>query len=427
VWDAEEEARWVGEEVEALQRKGHALSEIAILVRAGFQTREFEERFISLAVPYRVIGGPRFYERQEIRDALAYLRLVNQPGDDLAFERILNTPRRGIGSATVQQLHALARAEHLTLVEAARVLSAGDQLRPAARNALAGFIAALDRWRMQAELVSHTDLVQIVLDESGYTAMWQADRSPDAAGRLENLKELVVAMAEFENLGGFLEHVSLVMDNAAEAGGDMVNLMTLHSAKGLEFDTVFLPGFEEGLFPNQRALEENGPAALEEERRLAYVGLTRARHRAHISFAANRRIHGQWLNTIRSRFVDELPPEHVEIIAELGLQPGGAWGSDWQDANEVPQATTYWRPAAARPPHGTNPWAKGARTLLIESAPVPRRGEEVRAVGGFAVGNRVFHQKFGYGTVTDVEANKLAIRFDVAGDKKVMDAYVERA
>jgi DNA helicase II / ATP-dependent DNA helicase PcrA len=416
VWDAEEEARWVGEEVEALQRKGHALSEIAILVRAGFQTREFEERFISLAVPYRVIGGPRFYERQEIRDALAYMRLVNQPADDLAFERILNTPRRGIGSATVQQLHTLARAERLTLVEAARVLSAGDHLRPAARNALAGFIAALDRWRMQADRIEHTDLVQIVLDESGYTAMWQADRSPDAPGRLENLKELVVAIAEFENLGGFLEHVSLVMDNAAEAGGDMVNLMTLHSAKGLEFDTVFLPGLEEGLFPNQRALEENGATALEEERRLAYVGLTRARHRAHISFAANRRIHGQWLDTIRSRFVDELPAEHVEMIAELGLQPSNAWGDDWAAPGHMPQSARF------QPPN------TGLRQpLRIENGVVPRRGEEVRAVGGFAVGNRVFHQKFGYGTVTDVEANKLAIRFDVAGYKKVMDAYVERA
>ena len=427
VWDAEEEARWVGEEIEALQRKGHALSEVAILVRAGFQTREFEERFISLALPYRVIGGPRFYERQEIRDALAYLRLINQPADDLAFERILNTPRRGIGSATLQQLHAFARAERLPLVEAARMLSVGDRLRPAARNALAGFIAVLDRWRAQAESVEHTDLVQIVLDESGYTAMWQADRSPDAAGRLENLKELVVAMAEFENLGGFLEHVSLVMDNAADAGGDMVNLMTLHSAKGLEFDTVFLPGFEEGLFPNQRALEENGPAALEEERRLAYVGLTRARHRAHVSFAANRRIHGQWLNTIRSRFVDELPSEHIEIIAELGLQPGTAWGSEWRSLDEVPQAATFRQPAAAVQPHGTNPWAKGPRPLLIESAPVPRRGGEVRKVGGFSHGDRVFHQKFGYGTVTEVEDNRLAVHFDVAGDKKVMDAYVERA
>ena len=415
VWDAEEEARWAGDEIEGLQRKGHALSEVAILVRASFQTREFEDRFISLALPYRVIGGPRFYERQEIRDALAYLRLLNQPADDLAFERILNTPRRGIGSATVQELHTLARAERLPLVEAARNLIASDRIRPAARNALAAFISAVDRWRARAQLTSHTDLVQIVLDESGYTAMWQADRSPDAAGRLENLKELVVAMAEFENLGGFLEHVSLVMDNAAEAGGDMVNLMTLHSAKGLEFDTVFLPGWEEGLFPNQRAMEENGLAALEEERRLAYVGLTRARHRAYVSFAANRRIRGQWQNTIRSRFVDELPLEHVEIVAELGLQPAASWDAGWTSAIEVPSAAP-WRPAAPL-----------RRPLLASTGPVPRRGEEVRRVGGFSVGGRVFHQKFGYGTITAVEDNKLAIHFDVAGDKKVMDAFVEHA
>jgi DNA helicase II / ATP-dependent DNA helicase PcrA len=413
VWDAEDEARWVGDEIETLQRKHHTLSEIAILVRAGFQTREFEERFISLALPYRVIGGPRFYERQEIRDALAYLRLINQPADDLAFERILNTPRRGVGSATVQQLHGVARAERLPLIEAARVLITGDRLRPPARNALAAFIAALDGWRARAAQMSHTDLVQVVLDESGYTAMWQADRSPDAAGRLENLKELVVAMAEFENLGGFLEHVSLVMDNAAEADGDMVNLMTLHSAKGLEFDTVFLPGWEDGLFPNQRAMEENGLAALEEERRLAYVGLTRARHRAYVSFAANRRIHGQWQNTIRSRFVDELPLDHVEIVAELGLQPGTSWASGWPTAIEARSAAPWQPTAPPRPP------------FLVYSTPVPRRGEEVPRVGGFAVGGRVFHQKFGYGTITRVEDNKLSIHFDVAGDKKVMDAFVE--
>ncbi len=418
LWDAEEEARWVGDEIEALQRQGHALSEIAILVRAGFQTREFEERFIALALPYRVIGGPRFYERQEIRDALAYLRLVNQPADDLAFERILNTPRRGIGSATVQELHGLARDERLPLVEAARLAIAGDRLRPAGRNALAAFIAALDRWRAEADRVSHTDLVQIVLDESGYTGMWQADRSPDAAGRLENLKELVVAMAEFENLGGFLEHVSLVMDNAADAQGDMVNLMTLHSAKGLEFDTVFLPGWEDGLFPNQRAMEENGLAAVEEERRLAYVGLTRARHRAHVSFAANRRIHGQWQSAMRSRFVDELPAEHIEFVAEPGLRPGArdiAYAGGW--------GTTIEMPAAA----ATRPWAEPRRPVLIEAGPTPRRGAEIRRVGGFAVGDRVFHQKFGYGAVTAVEDNKLAIRFEHAGDKKIMDAYVERA
>ncbi len=418
LWDAEEEARWVGDEIEALQRKGHALSEIAILVRAGFQTREFEERFIALALPYRVIGGPRFYERQEIRDALAYLRLVNQPADDLAFERILNTPRRGVGSATVQQLHTLARADHLPLVEAARVLIAGDRLRPAARNALAAFISALDRWREQAGRVTHTDLVQAVLDESGYTQMWQAERSPDAAGRLENLKELVVAMAEFENLGGFLEHVSLVMDNAADSAGDMVNLMTLHSAKGLEFDTVFLPGWEDGLFPNQRAMEENGLAALEEERRLAYVGLTRARHRGYVSFAANRRIHGQWQSAMRSRFVDELPSEHIEIVAELGLQPGAARDAAYAGG---------WGGVDLRSTAAASPWAERRRPVLIEAGPVPRRGAEIRRVGGFKVGDRVFHQKFGYGAVTAVEDNKLAIRFEHAGDKKVMDAYVERA
>ena len=419
LWDAEEEARWVGDEIEALQRKGHALSEIAILVRAGFQTREFEERFIALALPYRVIGGPRFYERQEIRDALAYLRLVNQPADDLAFERILNTPRRGIGSATLQQLHTLARNDRLPLVEAGRVLISGDRLRPAGRNALASFITALDRWREQAGRVSHTDLVQIVLDEFGYTAMWQAERSPDAAGRLENLKELVVAMAEFENLGGFLEHVSLVMDNAADSGGDMVNLMTLHSAKGLEFDTVFLPGWEDGLFPNQRAMEENGLAALEEERRLAYVGLTRARHRGYVSFAANRRIHGQWQSAMRSRFVDELPSEHIEIVAEPGLQPGAARAATF--------ATGGWGAAIDLPTAAaTSPWAERRRPVLIEAGPVPRRGAEIRRVGGFKVGDRVFHQKFGYGMITAVEDNKLAIHFDHAGDKKVMDAYVER-
>src|SRR6195256_913023 len=318
LWDAEQEARWVGDEIEALQRRRHPLREIAILVRAGFQTREFGERFISLALPCRVIGGPRFYERQEIRDAMAYLRLVRQPSDDLAFERIVNVPRRGIGTATLQLLHATARAEALPLVEAARRLIAGDRLPKAARNSLAGFIAALDRWRADADRGSHTDLVQSVLDESGYTAMWQADRSPDAPGRLENLKELVVAMAEFENLTGFLEHVSLVMDNAADSGGDMVNLMTLHSAKGLEFDSVFLPGWEEGLFPSQRSVEEHGLKGLEEERRLAYVGLTRARRQALVSFTANRRIHGQWQSAARSRFVDELPAAQIDMQVEMG-------------------------------------------------------------------------------------------------------------
>ncbi|MGE5268257.1 MAG: 3'-5' exonuclease, partial [Thiohalocapsa sp.] len=431
VWDAEQEARWVGDEIEALQRQGHALKEIAILVRAGFQTREFEERFIALALPYRVIGGPRFYERQEIRDALAYLRLVHQPGDDLAFERVINVPRRGIGTATLQQLHAAARASSLPLVEAARRLIAGSDLPRAGRNALAGFLAALDRWRAEADRLSHTDLVQIVLDESGYTGMWQADRSPDAPGRLENLKELVVAMAAFENLTGFLEHVSLVMDNAADSAGDMVNLMTLHSAKGLEFDTVFLPGWEEGLFPSLRSVEEHGLKGLEEERRLAYVGLTRPRQRALVSFAANRRIHGQWQSAARSRFVDELPQAHVEMVMETGLGAAPAWA-----------ASTDWGPGSTAARSGGSgagsagwgaAWEKARdarnvrQTLLALSPATPSRGQEVPRVGGFAVGDRVFHQKFGYGTVRAVEDNKLSIDFEHAGDKKVMDAFVQRA
>jgi DNA helicase-2/ATP-dependent DNA helicase PcrA len=414
LWDADEEARWVGDTIEALQRERHKLSEIAILVRAGFQTREFEERFITVALPYRVLGGPRFYERQEIRDALAYLRLVHQPADDLAFERILNTPRRGIGNASLRQLHELARAERLPLTAAARLLIAGDRLRGPSRSALAGFVAALDRWREMAGSVSHTDLAQIVLDESGYTAMWQNDRSADAPGRLENLKELIVAMAEFENLAGFLEHVSLVMDNAGAADGEMVTVMTLHSAKGLEFDTVFLPGWEEGLFPNQRAMDENGLKGLEEERRLAYVGLTRARRRVYVSFAANRRIHGLWQSAMRSRFIDELPEEHVEFVAELGLQPAAAarteglnWGANWTAA--VPAANAGETPA------------------FLTSAPPLRRAQELKKKGGFAVGDRVFNQKFGYGIVTAVEDGKLSVRFDEAGDKKVMDAFVERA
>jgi DNA helicase II / ATP-dependent DNA helicase PcrA len=423
LWDAEQEARWVGEEIEALHRRQHALREIAILVRAGFQTREFEERFIALALPYRVVGGPRFYERQEIRDALAYLRLVRQPSDDLAFERIVNMPRRGIGTATLQQLHAAARAEALPLVEAARRLIAGEQLPRAARNALAAFVAALDRWREGAESASHTDLVQIVLDESGYTGMWQADKSPDAPGRLENLKELVVAMAEFENLGGFLEHVSLVMDNAADSGGDMVNLMTLHSAKGLEFDSVFLPGWEEGLFPSQRSVEEHGLKGLEEERRLAYVGLTRARRQVFVSFAANRRIHGQWQSNARSRFIDELPAAQIELVTETGLGAAPSWGGAAAPATGWAAASPGWGAAWEHARDARN----ARRPLLIESGGAPSRGQEIRRVGGFAIGDRVFHQKFGYGTVRAVEDNKLAIDFEHAGDKKVMDAFVERA
>ena len=322
-WDSEEEARGIGEEIEELQRAGERLNEIAILVRASYQMREFEDRFVTLGLPYRVIGGPRFYERAEIRDALAYLRVINSPADDLAFERIVNVPKRGLGDATVQLLHDHARKRRIPLFEAARAVVETDELKPKARGSLRDLVAQFDRWRGAREVTSHTELAEIVLDESGYTEMWQKDRSADAAGRLDNLKELIRSMEEFENLQGFLEHISLVMDRDGGADEDAVSLMTLHSAKGLEFDNVFLPGWEEGLFPSQRTLDEQGRAGLEEERRLAHVGLTRARRRAKLYFATNRRIHGTWTTTIPSRFLDELPSANVEITESKG---GSGWG-----------------------------------------------------------------------------------------------------
>src|ERR1700688_94198 len=332
-WDSEEEARAIGEEIEQLQREareqgiGHPLDEIAILVRASFQMREFEDRFIQLGLPYPVIGGPRFYERAEIRDALAYLRVIAQPADDLAFERIVNVPKRGLGDATVQMLHDFARKQRIPLSEAAAALSATDEMKPKPRLALRDLMASFERWRAKKDSMPHTELAEIVLDESGYTAMWQNDKSADAAGRLENLKELVRSMEEFENLQGFLEHISLVMDRDSGEAGQAVNIMTLHSAKGLEFDTVFLPGWEGGLFPHQRSLDESGRAGLEEERRLAHVGLTRARKRAKIYFATNRRIHGLWTSTMPSRFLDELPEAHVQVKEPAGGSGGFGYGA----------------------------------------------------------------------------------------------------
>jgi DNA helicase II / ATP-dependent DNA helicase PcrA len=457
-WDSEEEARAVGEEIEQLQRAGHALDEIAILVRASFQMREFEDRFVTLGLPYRVIGGPRFYERAEIRDALAYLRVVNSPADDLAFERIVNVPKRGLGDATVQLLHDHARNRRVPLTEAARAMIETDELKPKPGGALRGLIEAIDRWRKQRDALPHTELAEIVLDESGYTEMWQKDRSADAAGRLENLKELVRSMEEFENLRGFLEHISLVMDNEKAAEADAVNIMTLHSAKGLEFDTVFLPGWEEGLFPHQRTLDDQGRAGLEEERRLAHVGLTRARRRAKIYFATNRRMHGLWQTNIPSRFLDELPEPHVAVTESQG--GFGGYGASRFDATTSfgsNYATPGWQRAQAKKGEGgfseaqsgydadddLSPAGRGRSSQArsgeggrMSGAGTPRRipltieGELVTkstgTVSAFVLGDRVFHQKFGNGNVTAIDGNKLTIQFDRAGEKRVVDSFVER-
>ena len=344
-WDSEEEARDIGEKIEQMQRDAreqgfdHPLDEIALLVRASFQMREFEERFIQLGLPYRVIGGPRFYERREIRDALGYLRVIAQPADDLAFERIVNTPKRGLGDATIQMLHDYARKQRIPLTEAAATLSATDEMKPKPRGTLRALMDNFVRWRGMVDKIPHTELAEIVLDESGYTEMWQKERTADAAGRLENLKELVRSMEQFENLGGFLEHISLVMDRDQGEAEQKVNIMTLHSAKGLEFDTVFLPGWEEGLFPHQRSLDDQGRAGLEEERRLAHVGLTRARKRAKIYFATNRRIHGLWNTTVPSRFLDELPPEDVEVTEAAG--GAGAFGMSGYGASRFDEMNAF--------------------------------------------------------------------------------------
>jgi len=447
-WDSEEEARAIGEEIEELRRGGHSLDEIAILVRASFQMREFEDRFVTVGLPYRVIGGPRFYERAEIRDALAYLRLVNQPADDLAFERIVNVPKRGLGDATLKLLHDHARARGISLMEATRAMVATDELKAKPRQALRDLVAAFDRWRAQKDSLPHNELAEIVLDESGYTEMWQKDRSADAAGRLENLKEFVRSMEEFENLQGFLEHISLVMDTDRGEGGDAVSIMTMHSAKGLEFDTVFLPGWEEGLIPHQRSLDDQGRAGLEEERRLAHVGLTRARRRARIYFVSNRRIHGSWSSSIPSRFIDELPEAHVEVQESKGGFGGfsgyGASRFDQMESFGSNYATPGWQRAQARRRGGFDEtYAEGAapedapadaprsQPRAPRRAPLTIEGELVAkstgAVSAFSIGDRVFHIKFGNGDVIAVEGNKLTIAFDKAGEKRVVDSFVQRA
>ena len=426
VWDGEEEARVVGDQVEAYQRKGTSLSQMAVLVRAGFQTREFEERFLTLGIPYQVIGGARFYERMEIRDAIAYFRVLAQHNDDLALERIINKPKRGIGAATLQTIHYLARMEKVSLWTAIENISQTDEIRPAARKTLQKVLDDFRRWRIMLDTNSHVEVAGIILDESGYTEMLQQDKSPDAPGRLENLKELVSALEEFENLNGFLEHISLVMDNAEKNDGDQISLMTLHAAKGLEFDKVFLPGWEDGVFPNQRSLDENGATGLEEERRLAYVGMTRAREGIEISFAANRRLYGTWQSSIPSRFVSELPADQIENMSEIGLYPGNQpmfpeTYDENQSIDDVFGGNKQWQkygPGFSRRKQKDNI----SKLLIAGEGYVVDRSQPSL----FSIDERVFHQKFGMGTVTAVDGDKVDINFDHAGTKKVIARFLSK-
>jgi DNA helicase-2/ATP-dependent DNA helicase PcrA len=426
VWDSEEEARQIGEEIEQYQRLGEDLNSMAILVRASFQMREFEERFITLGLNYRVIGGPRFYERREIRDALAYLRLVAQPADDLAFERIINVPKRGLGDTTLKVLFDTARHQHMPLMAATRMLLETEELKPRQRTTLRDLVAQFDDWAERGRSLPHAELAQQILDESGYTEMWQNDKAPDSPGRLENLKELVNSMADFETLGGFLEHISLVMDRDTNEAQEAVSIMTLHGAKGLEFDTVFLPGWEEGLFPSQRSMDESGRTGLEEERRLAYVGLTRARKRLRLFVAQNRRIHGLWQSAIPSRFLDELPADAVEV-KDTGSSYGGygyggrtAGRFDLNDPFDSVYQTPGWKRAQAQ--HGSR---RSPGPMTIDGDLVARSVDDGRG-SAYDLGERVFHLKFGYGRIEALEGNKLTVEFEKAGRKKVLDSFVSK-
>ncbi|RYY09971.1 MAG: DNA helicase II, partial [Alphaproteobacteria bacterium] len=402
-------ARMVGEKVEQLQRQKNPIGQMAILVRTSAQTRAFEERMITLGIPYRVVGGLRFYERQEIRDAIAYMRVLAQPQDDLAFERIINLPRRGVGDVALRTMRAAAREQEVPLALAAAQLASNGVLKGKVRDALNVFFTDLARWRRGLEGDGHVVTVSTMLDESGYTGMWQADKSPDAPGRLDNLKELVRALADFETLGTFLEHVSLVMENDANAEGERISMMTLHGAKGLEFDTVFLPGWEEGLFPSQRTLDEGGLKGLEEERRLAYVGLTRARKRAIVSFAANRRLYANWQSSIPSRFIEEMPEEWIERA-----------GTGTAQRREMMAAPSVFLsgPLVAR---RNAEVSRGGEALPWEPPVRPKQTTKI------AVGARVFHQKFGYGEVLGVEDDRLDVLFEKAGQKRLLDRFVEVA
>ena len=433
-WDSEAEARWIGEEIEAFQG-GHraalgpvGLNDMAILVRASHQMRAFEDRFMTIGLPYRVIGGPRFYERQEIRDAMAYFRLVVSPDDDLAFERIVNTPKRGLGDKAIQTIQTIARQNGVGLLEGARIAVEDKQLGGKGLANLRDFVNGVGRWHVDAtdDAISHVELAERILDESGYTAMWQNDKSPDAPGRLDNLKELVKALEDFDNLQGFLEHVALVMDRDSDETGEQVSIMTLHAAKGLEFPVVFLPGWEDGLFPNQRAMDENGTKGLEEERRLAYVGITRAERLATITFAGNRRLYGQWQSSMPSRFIDELPQDQIEVLTPPGLY-GGGYGAAMAYAGANPGTQMHDR-ASKADVYNSPGWKRMQARASERKAPVHRAPITIDAAPAakFSVGDQVTHAKFGEGQIMGIAEDTLTVQF-ATGFKTIKAAYVQPA
>ena len=401
--DGKEEAKKISFEIEKLKAKGTKLDEIAILIRASYQTRLFEDRLLKIGIPYRVIGGLRFYERLEVRDAIAYFRLVYKNNDDLAFERIFNVPKRGLGTASMKIIYKFARDENISLLDASKRILSTDELRIKARKNLQFLLEKIEKWKEQIKKINHINLAKTILDESGYTKMWQEDKSIDAPGRLENLKELITAMSEFSTMNEFLEHISLVMENERNYLFEMVNIMTMHSAKGLEFENVFLAGWDEGLFPHQKSLEETGQKALEEERRLAYVGITRGKKRVYISFAKRRFIHDGWNYSQPSRFIAELPKLHIDTDEEIfGLE----------DSIYVVDSNEY------------EERVKNPNKLLFnrELNSINKRNKKNR----YKVGDEIFHEKYGYGIIKYIANGKLEIVFDKSKETKiVLESFIK--
>lgn len=433
-YSGSEEAAYVADEIENLHRNGTGYSQMAVLVRTATQTREFEEKFIAEAIPYQVIGGPKFYERAEIRDALAYLRVVLQPADDLALERIINKPARGIGAKTIEKFENEARVNHISMFMAIEKMLKEGALSGKVKTNVSELINNFYQWRQTMNAVSPDDLAAQVLEDSGYMEMLKMDKSAEAEGRIENLKELINVMSDTEQyptLSDFMEHVSLVMDNDNNIDTDKVMLITLHSAKGLEFDAVFLPGWEEGLFPHQRALDEGGGSALEEERRLAYVAMTRAKQKLYILTALNRRIYGQWQNNLPSRFINELPPANIEIcnMAAAYFGAAGGYGGSWAEQH---RSSSNWYNRSRQTEENVIRDSDRFSYVRDEddgwSGSVWRAKQKARnAASATPVGSRVFHETFGYGKVLKIEGNKLEIWFDQAGHKKLLKDYVRKA
>lgn len=437
-YSGEEEARYVAEEIENLRCAGQEYAQMAVLVRTAFQTREFEEKFISESIPYQVIGGPKFYERAEIRDAIAYFRVIMQPNDDLALERIINKPARGVGAKSVEKFYQTARSEQISLYMAIEKMLAEGTIGGKAKASLGILMDNFAEWRKSMQAITPDELASLILEDSGYIESLKNDKSPEAPGRIENLKELVSVMSDhekFPTLNDFMEHVSLVMDSDNSIDPNRVTLMTLHAAKGLEFDTVFLPGWEEGLFPHQRALDEGGSNSLEEERRLAYVAITRAKKQLYISMALNRRVYGQWQNNLPSRFINELPPQNIELCnnaanyfqrTDTYSSSNGRWsrnyGNNNNDRNEFGEYEYKDSDRFSYTREYDNDWSGNSWGSMYKAKQAAKN-----ATSSIAIGARVYHESFGYGRVKNIEGNKLEIMFDKFGYRRLLKDYVKTA